>query len=148
MNSRRNLVSRSRPQIFRLGAFASGFTIWNRSTIRATGSTSFSAIKNFTQEVELTNDTLLLAALALIIVGCIQSCSSAFPLLVTRCLSRVTNSICCLYGLRVKAAGFAAILRVLYVTLGEYQADWQPVIYAIAIATLLTGSLLASYKPI
>ena len=41
----------------------------------------------------------------------------------------------------VKAAGFAAILRVLYVTLGEYEADWQPVIYAIAIATLLTGSL-------
>ena len=43
----------------------------------------------------------------------------------------------------IKAAGFAAMLRVLYVTLGEYKADWQPVIYGIAVATLLIGSLLA-----
>ncbi|MDP6341700.1 MAG: proton-conducting transporter membrane subunit, partial [Acidimicrobiales bacterium] len=70
MNSRRIQSQEAGLKYFVLGAFASGFLLYGIALLYgATGSTSFSAIKNFTQEVELTNDTLLLAALALIIVG-------------------------------------------------------------------------------
>jgi NADH-quinone oxidoreductase subunit N len=43
----------------------------------------------------------------------------------------------------VKAAGFAGLLRVFVYALGGYQADWRPYLYALAVATMLVGSVLA-----
>ena len=145
MNSRRIQSQEAGLKYFVLGAFASGFLLYGIALLYgATGSTSFSAIKNFTQEVELTNDTLLLAALALIIVGlAFKVAAVPFHFWSPDVYQGSPTPFVAFMASAVKAAGFAAILRVLYVTLGEYQADWQPVIYAIAIATLLTGSLLA-----
>ena len=60
MNSRRIQSQEAGLKYFVLGAFASGFLLYGIALLYgATGSTSFSAIKNFTQEVELTNDCLL-----------------------------------------------------------------------------------------
>lgn len=145
MNSRRIQSQEAGLKYFVLGAFASGFLLYGIALLYgATGSTSFSAIKNFTQEVELTNDTLLLAALGLIIVGlAFKVAAVPFHFWSPDVYQGSPTPFVAFMASAVKAAGFAAILRVLYVTLGEYRADWQPVIYAIAIATLLTGSLLA-----
>ncbi|HET7720361.1 MAG TPA: NADH-quinone oxidoreductase subunit N, partial [Acidimicrobiales bacterium] len=43
----------------------------------------------------------------------------------------------------VKAAGFAGLLRVLFEGFGERAADWQPYVYALAVATLVVGAVLA-----
>ncbi len=43
----------------------------------------------------------------------------------------------------VKAAGFAGLIRVFFLGFGTYRVDWQPIVYALAIATLLVGSLMA-----
>ena len=43
----------------------------------------------------------------------------------------------------VKVAGFAALVRVFVVAFGSYRADWQPVVYVLAVATLLVGSILS-----
>jgi NADH-quinone oxidoreductase subunit N len=43
----------------------------------------------------------------------------------------------------VKAAGFAGLLRVFFATFGGYRADWRPYVYALAVATMLVGSILA-----
>jgi NADH-quinone oxidoreductase subunit N len=145
MNSRRIQSQEAGLKYFVLGAFASGFLLYGIALLYgATGSTSFSAIKNFTQEVELTNDTLLLASLALLIVGLgFKVAAVPFHFWSPDVYQGSPTPFVAFMASAVKAAGFAAILRVLYVTLGEYRADWQPAIYAIAIATLLTGSLLA-----
>ena len=42
-----------------------------------------------------------------------------------------------------KVGGFAALLRVFVSSFGVLRADWQPVIYAIAVLTLLLGAGLA-----
>ena len=42
-----------------------------------------------------------------------------------------------------KAAGFAALLRVLITAFDSYQTDWRPAIWALAILTLLLGSIVA-----
>jgi NADH-quinone oxidoreductase subunit N len=42
-----------------------------------------------------------------------------------------------------KAAGFAALLRVLLTAFDGYQTDWRPAIWALAILTLLLGSMVA-----
>ena len=43
----------------------------------------------------------------------------------------------------VKAAGFAGLLRVFVVTFGTYRVDWQPVVYVLAVLSLLVGAVLA-----
>ena len=43
----------------------------------------------------------------------------------------------------VKAAAFAGLLRVFVVAFADYQVDWQPYVYALAVATLLVGAVLA-----
>src|SRR6185437_13732746 len=42
-----------------------------------------------------------------------------------------------------KVAAFGAILRVLYVGVGGSRWDWEPVLWAVAIVTMLVGSVLA-----
>jgi NADH-quinone oxidoreductase subunit N len=42
-----------------------------------------------------------------------------------------------------KAAGFAGLLRVFFSALGTQQLDWRPVVFVIAVATLVVGSFLA-----
>jgi NADH-quinone oxidoreductase subunit N len=42
-----------------------------------------------------------------------------------------------------KAAGFAGLLRVFVSTFGLYDDDWRPVVFVLAVLTLLVGSVLA-----
>jgi NADH-quinone oxidoreductase subunit N len=43
----------------------------------------------------------------------------------------------------VKAAGFAALLRVFVLTFDVRADDWQPAVYGLAVASLVVGSVLA-----
>jgi NADH-quinone oxidoreductase subunit N len=43
----------------------------------------------------------------------------------------------------VKAAGFAGLIRVFMVGFGQYADTWQPAMYALAVLTLLIGSIVA-----
>src|SRR5205823_10300890 len=43
----------------------------------------------------------------------------------------------------VKAAAFAGLLRVFVSAFGGYTDDWQPYVYALSVATLLVGSIVA-----
>jgi NADH-quinone oxidoreductase subunit N len=42
-----------------------------------------------------------------------------------------------------KAAGFAGLLRVFFTTFGLLQVDWRPIIWVLALLSLLVGSVLA-----
>ena len=43
----------------------------------------------------------------------------------------------------VKIAAFGALLRVLYVGLGGMRWDWEPMLWIIAVLTMLVGSIIA-----
>jgi NADH-quinone oxidoreductase subunit N len=43
----------------------------------------------------------------------------------------------------VKVAGFAGMVRVLWVGLGRYPFDWRPMLFVLAFLTLVVGALLA-----
>ena len=43
----------------------------------------------------------------------------------------------------VKAAGFAALVRVFVTTFADHADDWQPAVYGLAIFTLVVGSFMA-----
>jgi NADH-quinone oxidoreductase subunit N len=42
-----------------------------------------------------------------------------------------------------KAAGFAGLLRVFFSAFGTEQLDWRPVVFVLAVLTLVVGSVLA-----
>jgi NADH-quinone oxidoreductase subunit N len=42
-----------------------------------------------------------------------------------------------------KAAGFAALLRIFFSTFGSNRLDWQPVVWVLAVLSLVVGSVLA-----
>jgi NADH-quinone oxidoreductase subunit N len=42
-----------------------------------------------------------------------------------------------------KAAGFAALLRVFVVAFESYELDWKPMVWALAVLTMIVGSVLA-----
>jgi NADH-quinone oxidoreductase subunit N len=42
-----------------------------------------------------------------------------------------------------KAAGFAALLRIFVSTFDLYRLDWQPIVWGLAVLSLLVGSILA-----
>jgi NADH-quinone oxidoreductase subunit N len=42
-----------------------------------------------------------------------------------------------------KAAGFAALLRIFFSTFGDNRLDWQPIVWALAVLSLVVGSVLA-----
>jgi NADH-quinone oxidoreductase subunit N len=43
----------------------------------------------------------------------------------------------------VKVAGFAGLIRVFVLAFSAYSVDWQPMVYAVAVATMLVGAVLA-----
>jgi NADH-quinone oxidoreductase subunit N len=43
----------------------------------------------------------------------------------------------------VKAAAFAGIVRVFMLTFSNYSADWRPIVYGLAVLSMLGGALLA-----
>ena len=42
-----------------------------------------------------------------------------------------------------KVAAFAAMLRLFYVALGDYEWNWRPLFWVVTIATIVVGSILA-----
>jgi NADH-quinone oxidoreductase subunit N len=46
----------------------------------------------------------------------------------------------------VKAAAFAALIRVFVTTFDQWAVDWKPVVYALAVLSLVVGALLAAVQ--
>lgn len=145
MNLRRVQSQEAGLKYFVLGAVASAFLLYGIAlTYGATGSTNLIEIKAFFATVVLIEDGLLLAGFALMLVGLgFKVAAVPFHSWTPDVYQGSPTPVVAFMASAVKAAGFAALLRVFYLTFGDYRTDWQPVIYALAIASLLVGSFLA-----
>ncbi len=130
---------------FVLGAFSSAFFLYGIAMIYgATGSTNLIDIKNFLSATVLADDALLLAGFALMLVGlAFKVAAVPFHFWTPDVYQGAPSPVVAYMASAVKAAGFAGIIRVFVLTFEQYRTDWQPVIYVLAILTLLTGSFLA-----
>jgi len=145
MDMRRVQSQEAGMKYFVLGAFASGFLLYGIALIYgATGSTSLAAIRDFLEATELRKDALLLTGLAMALIGLgFKVATVPFHFWTPDVYQGTPTPVVAYMASAVKAAGFAALIRVFYVAFGSYQSDWQPIIYGLAIATLLVGSLMA-----
>jgi NADH-quinone oxidoreductase subunit N len=146
MHSRRISSQEAGLKYFVLGAFASAFLLYGIAmTYGATGSTNLVEIQEFLSDVVITQNGLLLAGMAFMIVGFgFKVGAVPFHSWVPDVYQGSPSPITGFMASAIKAAGFAGLLRVFVVTLGPtYADDWRPMIYALAVLSLLVGSLLA-----
>ncbi|HRW38636.1 MAG: NADH-quinone oxidoreductase subunit N [Acidimicrobiales bacterium] len=130
---------------FVLGAFSSAFFLYGIAlTYGATGSTSISAIRGFLGANALTNDLMLLAGMALLLVGLgFKVAAVPFHAWTPDVYEGSPSPIVAYMASAVKAAGFAGLIRVFLFAFAGYRTDWQPMVYVIAVLTLVVGAVLA-----
>ena len=130
---------------FVLGAFSSAFFLYGIAlTYGATGSTNLVEISAFLSTTVLANSGLLLAGMALLLVGFgFKVAAVPFHFWTPDVYQAAPTPSVAWMASGVKVAGFAGLLRVFYLAFGTYSVDWQPIIYALAALTLIVGSALA-----
>lgn len=128
-----------------LGAVASAVLLYGVALVYgATGSTNLTEVAAFLGANLLTNNLLLLAGMAMILAGLAFKVAAApFHAWAPDVYEGSPSPIVAYMASGVKVAGFAALVRVFVVAFGSYRADWQPVVYVVAVATLLVGSILS-----
>ena len=145
MHVRRTESQEAGLKYFVLGAFASAFLLYGIALVYgATGSTNLIEINGFLDAVILVDNGLLMAGFAMLLVGLgFKVAAAPFHAWTPDVYQGAPTPVVAFMASAVKAAGFAAVVRVFMVTFGDYAADWQPAVYGLALLTLVVGSFMA-----
>jgi len=144
MARRRRLLSQEAAlKYFVLGAFSSAFFLFGAALIyAATGTMTFGEI--FTALGNSAHDGVVLTGIGLIAVGLLFKVGAApFHQWTPDAYQGAPTPIVAFMAAATKVAAFGALLRLFYVAFGTLRWDWRPMMWAIAIVSMLLGSLLA-----
>jgi NADH-quinone oxidoreductase subunit N len=130
---------------FVLGAFSSAFFLYGIAlTYGATGSTNLVDISSYLSQTVLTHSGLLLAGMALMLVGFgFKVAAVPFHFWTPDVYQGSPTASVSWMASGVKVAGFAGLIRVFYLGLNQYQLDWKQIVFAVAAITMVVGSVLA-----
>jgi len=132
---------------FVLGGFSSAFFLYGIALVYgATGSTNLSEIvAAFDAGVPLQrNDALVLAGVAMLVVGLgFKVAAAPFHVWTPDVYQGAPSPVSAFMASAGKVAAFAALLRVFVVALPYYRDDWRPVMWVLAVLSLVVGSFLA-----
>ena len=130
---------------FVLGAFSSAFLLYGIALVYgATGSTNLSTINAFLSSNVLTSDGLLLAGFGLLLVGLgFKVAAVPFHPGTPDVYQGAPTPVTAFMASASKTAAFAALIRVFTLTFGLYEVDWTPIVWVLAVASLVVGSFLA-----
>jgi NADH-quinone oxidoreductase subunit N len=143
MSRRRRLLSQEAAvKYFLLGAFASAFFLYGLALVYgATGSVRLRDIR--AASVADGTDILLVLGLALLVVGLLFKASVApFHSWTPDVYQGAPTPVTAFMAACTKVAAFGAILRLLYVAFGTSEWTWRPLIYGIAIVSMVVGAVL------
>ena len=145
-NRRRDDSAESGLKYFILGGFASAFFLYGIALVYgATGSTNIGEmVENLAGFVDSDNDVLALAGIALMIVGLgFKVAAAPFHIWTPDVYQGAPSPVTAFMASAGKAAAFGAVLRVLVIGLPQFRDDWRPVIWVLALLSLVVGSFLA-----
>ncbi len=129
---------------FVLGAFASAFFLYGIALVYGmTGSTNLGIIADFLRTNSVLNG-MLIAGFALLLVGLgFKVAAVPFHMWTPDVYQGSPTPATAFMAAAAKAAGFAALLRIFVSTFDLYRLDWQPIVWGLAVLSLLVGSILA-----
>jgi NADH-quinone oxidoreductase subunit N len=139
---RRLLSQEAAVKYFLLGAFASAFFLYGLALVYgATGSVRLSDVR--AAAVADGTDVLLVLGLALLVVGLLFKASVApFHTWTPDVYQGAPTPVTAFMAACTKVAAFGAILRLLYVAFGTSEWTWRPLIYGVAIVSMIVGAVL------
>jgi NADH-quinone oxidoreductase subunit N len=145
LHQRRVTSQEAGMKYFVLGAFSSAFFLYGIAMIYGgTGTTNLVRIVELFSTSALTKDGLILAGLALMLVGLgFKVAAVPFHFWTPDVYQGAPTPMVTWMASGVKVAGFAGLIRVYVLAFQAYRVDWQPMMYALAVLTLLVGSVLA-----
>ena len=135
---------------FLLSSFASAFLLYGIAlTYGSTGSTAFTNVHTYLLRHTVANGalpthTLLLVAMGLMVVGFAFKVSAIpFQAWTPDVYDGAPAPVTAFMSVGTKAAALIAFARVFDIVLGPVQSDWQPIVWAIAVLTIVGGNVLA-----
>jgi len=139
---RRLLSQEAAVKYFLLGAFASAFFLYGLALVYgATGSIRLGEIR--ASVAADGGDVLVVLGLALLIVGLLFKASVApFHSWTPDVYQGAPTPVTAFMAACTKVAAFGAILRLLYVAFGTEEWTWRPLVYGVAIVSMVVGAVL------
>ncbi len=144
-NYRRAASGEAALKYFILGGFSSAIFVYGIAlTYGATGSTNLTQIGDFLSRNVLVSNGLLLAGIALLIVGfAFKIAAVPFHMWTPDVYQGSPSPVTGFMAAVAKAGAFAAMLRVLLSSFGVMSADWRPIAYGLAVLSLVLGAFVA-----
>jgi NADH-quinone oxidoreductase subunit N len=145
MNARRNESGEAALKYFILGSFSSAIFLYGIALVYgATGTSNLPQIADYLSRNILLHNGLLLGGMALLLVGFLFKVAAVpFHLWTPDVYQGSPTPVTGFMAAIAKAGGFAALLRVFISSFGTLRMDWQPVVWVIAILTLVLGATVA-----
>jgi len=144
---RRNESGEAAMKYFVLGAFSSAIFLYGVALVYgATGTTRFDEMNPLLGAIvgADANRNLALAGMALLIVGLgFKVAAVPFHTWTPDVYQGSPSPVTGFMAAAAKAAGFAGLMRVLTLGLLPLKDDWRPAVWALAVLTLVGGSVLA-----
>ncbi|MEO8972828.1 MAG: NADH-quinone oxidoreductase subunit N [Ktedonobacteraceae bacterium] len=135
---------------FLLSSFASAILLYGIAlTYGSTGSTTFTNVHTYLSHHTVANGTLpthtlLLVAMGLMVVGFAFKVSAIpFQAWTPDVYDGAPAPVTAFMSVGTKAAAIIAFARVFDIVLGPVISDWQPIIWAIAVLTIIGGNIMA-----
>ncbi len=128
---------------FLLGSFATAFLLYGIALIfGATGTTEIYQIAQLAPIAQ--NQPLVLAAMALMLVGILFKVSAApFHVWTPDVYEGAPTPVAALLSTAPKAAAFALLLRVVYEIFPHLRSLWAPLLWVVAVLSMTVGNLAA-----
>ncbi|MCQ8192113.1 NADH-quinone oxidoreductase subunit NuoN [Streptomyces rugosispiralis] len=151
----RALSQEAAVKYFLLGAFSSAFLLFGIALLYGyAGTVSYSGIadvvdgqvRNVTPALAGTmgNDALLLIGGAMVLMGLLFKIGAVpFHMWTPDVYQGAPTPVTGFMAAATKVAAFGALLRLLYVVLPGLRWDWRPVMWGVAIVTMLGGAIVA-----
>lgn len=144
MARRRRLLSQEAAlKYFLLGAFASAFFLYGAALVYGyAGATGFGDIASAVTSYSNNQSLLLLGALFVVIGLLFKVGVAPFHQWSPDVYQGAPTPLTGFMAAATKIAAFGALLRVMYVALGGVRWDWQPIVWILAIVSMLVGTVV------
>ncbi|MCL2541938.1 MAG: NADH-quinone oxidoreductase subunit NuoN [Nocardioidaceae bacterium] len=141
---RRLLSQEAAMKYFLLGAFSSGFFLYGAALVYGyAGSMTFTGINTAVRN-GAANHGLLLAGIGLLSVGLLFKVGAVpFQAWTPDVYQGAPTAVTAFMSAGTKVAAFGALLRLFYVGLDGERWSWQPMLWIVAILSMILGAVVA-----